>query len=105
MIVPIVFKRAPICISVVIAFVATMAVRADTADYPKPSGYVNDFGNAIDTHTKKSLNSLCTQLDQQTHAQLAIVQLRAFMVLRSSGMLLRSSTNGESDTRMIIEEF
>jgi GWxTD domain-containing protein len=62
----IVFRRAPICISLLIAFVATVAVRADTGDYPKPSRNVNNFETAIDANTKKRVNSLCKELDQKT---------------------------------------
>jgi hypothetical protein len=45
----------PIRISVPIAFKATAGVRADTGDYPKPGGYLTDFGDAIDANTKERL--------------------------------------------------
>jgi uncharacterized protein len=74
-----VFSRSLISISLLIALTATLTAGADTAtlDYPKPKGYVNDFGNVIDANSTDRLNALCTELDQKTHAQVAIVTIES----------------------------
>jgi uncharacterized protein len=72
---PAVFSRSLISISLLIAFAATTAVGSGTSDYPEPKGYVNDYGNGIDVDTRARLNALCAELDQTTHAQVAIVTI------------------------------
>ena len=41
----------------------------------QPTGYVNDFAGVLSQATRDQLNSLCTQMDQQAHAQIAVVTL------------------------------
>ena len=45
-------------------------------NFPRPIGYVNDFANVIDAKTKKQLDALCTELDQKTNAQIALVTVQ-----------------------------
>jgi len=42
---------------------------------PAPSGYINDFAGVLSPTTKQSLESLCTQVDRQAHAQIAVVTI------------------------------
>jgi uncharacterized protein len=70
-----VFSRSLISISLLIAFTTTIAPGAGRLDYPEPNGYVNDFGNVIGIDTRDRLSALCTELDQKTHAQVAIVTI------------------------------
>src|ERR1700722_2140026 len=41
-------------------------------DY-KPQGYVNDFANVLIQTTRDQLTTLCTEVDQKAHAQIAVV--------------------------------
>lgn len=41
----------------------------------KPTGYVNDFANVLDTSTKSQIEDLCGQVEQKAHAQIALVTI------------------------------
>ena len=41
-------------------------------DY-KPQGFVNDFANVLSQPTRDQLTTLCTEVDQKAHAQIAVV--------------------------------
>ncbi len=43
---------------------------------PAPTGYVNDFANVLSPATKQSVEDLCTQVDRQAHAQIAVVTIK-----------------------------
>jgi uncharacterized protein len=43
------------------------------AGLPAPAGYVNDFAGVLTPETKQSLEELCTEVDRQAHAQIAVV--------------------------------
>lgn len=50
--------------------------RAETvASLPGPTGYVNDFANVLQPDTKQQLEALCTAVDQQAKAQIAVVTI------------------------------
>ena len=54
------------------------SLRAETVKgLPAPTGYVNDFAAVIDPDTKQNLEALCTQVDQQAHAQIAVVTIKS----------------------------
>ncbi len=44
---------------------------------PAPTGYVNDFAGVIDPATKQQIEALCTKVDQQAHAQIAVVTIKS----------------------------
>jgi uncharacterized protein len=46
------------------------------ATLPAPTGYINDFANVLSPTTKASLEQLCTQVDRQAHAQIAVVTIK-----------------------------
>jgi uncharacterized protein len=71
--------RSLTSISLLIALTATLTTggSAATLDYPEPRGYVNDFANVIDAQSRDRLNALCTELDQNAHAQIAIVTIES----------------------------
>jgi uncharacterized protein len=56
------------------AFLSPTVVLAEL-DFPKPKGWVNDFANAIDADKQKRLGALCSEVDEKTHAQIAIVTI------------------------------
>jgi uncharacterized protein len=63
---------------VVLAVAPAGAMRAETvASLPAPTGYVNDFAGVLTAETRQSLEDLCTQVDQQAHAQIAVVTVRS----------------------------
>ena len=43
---------------------------------PAPTGYVNDFAGVLSPSTKQSVESLCSQVDRQAHAQIAVVTVK-----------------------------
>jgi uncharacterized protein len=43
---------------------------------PAPTGYVNDFAGVLSPSTKSNLENLCTQVDRQAHAQIAVVTVK-----------------------------
>src|ERR1022692_53780 len=58
--------------------VAGPAMRGETvAGRPAPTGYVNDFAGVLTPETRQGLESLCTQVDQQAHAQIAVVTVKS----------------------------
>jgi uncharacterized protein len=44
---------------------------------PAPTGYVSDFAGVLSPSTKLNLENLCTQVDRQAHAQIAVVTIKA----------------------------
>lgn len=55
-----------------IATVATWQSATAHADFPKPSGHVNDFANLLNTTTRAELESLLTRLEADTTAEVAV---------------------------------
>lgn len=45
-------------------------------DLPAPTGYINDFAGVLDPTVKQNLEDLCTQVDRQAHAQIAVVTVK-----------------------------
>lgn len=53
------------------------ALTAETVgSLPQPSGYVNDFAGVLSPPTKQYVERLCTQVDRQAHAQIAVVTIK-----------------------------
>ncbi len=52
-------------------------VSADDISKISPTGYVTDLAGVIPQSTKQRLDALCTELDQKTGAQLAIVTVKS----------------------------
>src|SRR5277367_1005626 len=42
----------------------------------KPTGYVNDFANVLDQGTRAQMEDICRQVDQNAHAQIAVVTIK-----------------------------
>jgi len=49
--------------------------RAESVNDLKPTGYVNDFAGVLSPATRSHLEQLCTEVDQQAHAQIAVVTI------------------------------
>ncbi|HTZ59136.1 MAG TPA: TPM domain-containing protein [Acidobacteriaceae bacterium] len=62
----------------VLLLALTSLVRAERVqDLPAPTNYVSDFAGVLTPETQASLNRLCTQLDRQAHAQIAVVTIKS----------------------------
>src|SRR2546430_2499943 len=59
------------------AFFGAVFARAEDIKSIHPTGYVTDLAGVIGTEKKASLEALCTELEQKTGAQLAIVTVRS----------------------------
>jgi uncharacterized protein len=62
---------------VVLIFAPSVVLTAETVNaLPAPSGYVSDFANVLSLSTKSNLENLCTEVDRQAHAQIAVVTIK-----------------------------
>jgi uncharacterized protein len=62
---------------VVLLVAPGLAVRGETvAGLPSPTGYVNDFAGVLSPETRQSLEDLCTEVDHEAHAQIAVVTVK-----------------------------
>src|SRR4051812_44516467 len=43
---------------------------------PAPTGYISDFAGVLSPSTKQDMEVLCTAVDRQAHAQIAVVTIR-----------------------------
>ncbi len=46
------------------------------AALPAPTGYVNDFAGVLSAPVRQEVESLCTAVDRQAHAQIAVVTVK-----------------------------
>ena len=51
------------------------SARAEKVSDLQPSGYVNDFAGVLSPATRSHLETLCTEVDRQAHAQIAVVTI------------------------------
>jgi uncharacterized protein len=62
---------------VLLIFAPSLVVTAESVNtLPAPTGYVNDFASVLSPSTKSGLENLCTQVDRQAHAQIAVVTVK-----------------------------
>jgi uncharacterized protein len=62
---------------VLLVFAPSAILTAESVStLPAPTGYVNDFAGVLSPSTKYNLESLCTQVDRQAHAQIAVVTIK-----------------------------
>jgi uncharacterized protein len=52
------------------------AAAESVSTLPAPTGYVSDFAGVLSQSTKYNLENLCTQVDRQAHAQIAVVTIK-----------------------------
>jgi uncharacterized protein len=63
---------------VLLIFAPSAVVTAESvSSLPAPTGYVSDFAGVLSPATKSNLESLCTQVDRQAHAQIAVVTIKS----------------------------
>jgi uncharacterized protein len=62
---------------VLLIFAPSVVLTAESVNsLPAPTGYVNDFAGVLSQSTKYNLENLCTQVDRQAHAQIAVVTIK-----------------------------
>jgi uncharacterized protein len=62
---------------VLLIFAPSVVVTAESVStLPAPTGYVSDFAAVLSPSTKYNLENLCTQVDRQAHAQIAVVTIK-----------------------------
>ena len=62
---------------VLLAWVPVAGAYAEkVSDLPAPTGYVNDFAGVLSPSVRQSVENLCTQVDRQAHAQIAVVTIK-----------------------------
>jgi uncharacterized protein len=62
---------------VLLVFAPSAVLTAESVStLPAPTGYVNDFAGVLSPSTKYNLENLCTQVDRQAHAQIAVVTIK-----------------------------
>jgi uncharacterized protein len=72
-------SRWSFCLLVLLAlfpWATTSLGRAENVNDLKPTGYVNDFAGVLSPETRSHLEQLCTEVDQQAHAQIAVVTVK-----------------------------
>jgi uncharacterized protein len=62
-------------LSLALCLVVAASAHAEKLDQLKPTGYVDDFAGVIDSTTRSELDELCAEVDQKTHAQIAVVTI------------------------------
>jgi uncharacterized protein len=79
-------------ILVLVCISSAGAAAAQTAFPAKPLGYVSDFANALSPATRDQLTALCTEVDQKTHAQIAVVTVQSLNGLEPEDYALQLAT-------------
>jgi uncharacterized protein len=66
-------------IGLAIALVFSLAffLHAEPVSQLNPTGYVNDFAHVLDQNTIGQLENICQQIDQNAHAQIAVVTIKS----------------------------
>jgi uncharacterized protein len=55
----------------------TVVVHAEPVSQLHPAGYVNDFAHVLEQKTVAQIESICLQVDQKAHAQIAVVTINS----------------------------
>ena len=64
------------CVALVVS-VLSLALGAEPVSQLNPTDYVNDFAHVLDQNTIAQLDDICRQIDQNAHAQIAVVTVRS----------------------------
>ncbi len=58
-------------------FVSHFALAEKVDNLPKPTSYVSDFAGVLSPAAKAQIEAECAEVDQQAHAQIAVVTIRS----------------------------
>jgi len=61
-----------------------ISLRAEKVEQLNAQGYVSDFAGVLSGQAKQQLTALCTEVDQKTHAQIAVVTIHTLEGLEAS---------------------
>jgi uncharacterized membrane protein YgcG len=61
-----------------------LVTRAEKVKSLQPRGYVNDFAGVLDSQTAQQITNICTEVDEKTHAQMAVVTVKTLEGLEAS---------------------
>jgi uncharacterized protein len=85
-------SRALSLLFVVLLTTVAAAAQAPSSLPAKPTGYVSDFANALSPSARAQLEALCTEVDQKTHAQIAVVTVNSLNGLEPEDYALQLAT-------------
>jgi uncharacterized protein len=66
-----------IVVAIAFLFTAGLFAAAQTPDQIKPTGYVMDVAGVLSPQANQQLTALCTELQQKTQAQIAVVTIKS----------------------------
>ena len=69
-------RRCSVLVLVFLAAGTTILGGQTKREFPKPTGYVNDFANVVDVPTKNQLVAICAEVDKKTNAQITVVTVQ-----------------------------
>ena len=69
------YFRAAVCLTLLLF--ASAVARGEKTDQLKPQGYVNDFAGVLSASAKAQLTALCSEVQQKTGAQIAVVTVKS----------------------------
>lgn len=64
-----------ICLLAMVPLLLVSSAQAEKVSDLNPTGYVNDFAGVLSPATRSYLETLCTEVDRQAHAQIAVVTI------------------------------
>ena len=62
--------------TILLLFAVLRLPAESVASLPAPTGYVNDFAGVLSDPVKSRVEALCTSVDRQAHAQIAVVTIK-----------------------------
>jgi len=77
------FSKALKKLPVVFLFLVAVSLPVFCDDFPKYSGYVNDYAGIIDSESRDKIESVCEELKSATKAELAVVVVKTVEPLDS----------------------
>ena len=69
--------RSKLTIVSLLVLVMTVAAQAEPVSQLHATGYVNDFAHVLDPNTVAQMEGVCLQIDQEAHAQIALVTINS----------------------------
>jgi uncharacterized protein len=70
-------RGAKIASAAVLVISLAFFLHAEPISQLSPTDYVNDFAHVLDQNTIAQLDNICQQIDQQAHAQIAVVTIQS----------------------------
>ncbi len=78
-------RRIVLSVGLLVGAVLPRAFVAETVEkLPAPTAYVSDFAGVIDAASKQQIEALCVQVNNQAHAQIAVVTIHSLEGVEAS---------------------